>query len=103
LLARFDPPSVTEVVRLGDLRGGHYTERVTAAETEYEIEASFRHKRLGGEDALLARYSKPYPGTGLLTSDATDHAVEHGQQLRQKFAEWSMQKPGLAQQGNPSG
>lgn len=90
-LVRFEPPSLTELIYVGDLRGGRYVEQVAAEKNEHVIEASFEHERLG-QETLRARIEKPYPRAGVHTSDRTDYLVERGDQLRQRFVAWSMEK-----------
>jgi hypothetical protein len=84
-----EAPSKAEVSHLGDLRGGRYTERVTAGEKDFLVEASFEHDRLGDGNALEASYSKPYAQPGVYGSDGTVYEVDRGAKLREKFASWS--------------
>jgi hypothetical protein len=88
-LARFEEPNVSEITFLGDLAGGSYTERMTVGPKDDEIEGTFLHRRLGREKTLRLKLKKPHPQPGLYPSDETDFLVSRGDQLRQKFREWS--------------
>jgi hypothetical protein len=102
-LARFGAPDTTEVLFLGDMRGGRYKERLVAdGKRGFEIEASYEHRRLGRGNALTARIEKPYIPHGTATSDETDYALERGQQLRQTFEQWSTGGPFQASGPEPS-
>jgi len=90
-LVRFAEPSSTETIFFGDLRGGRYRESVTVDDKgSGEIEAVYKHRRIGREE-LRARIPRFPPGTpGAHLSTETEYALERGAQLRRRFRRWSM-------------
>ena len=90
-LVRFEQPNITELMALGDLRGGRYIERSQVEPKAWAINMLYEHRRLGRGKSLDAGFTRT-TGPRAAMSDLVRWTEERGEDLRKTFQRWSTPK-----------